>query len=603
MVMKDNVPSIAVAGIGYWGKNLVRNYAQLGALKAICDTNKELLAECLGKNPGVEGCTDFSDILRHDDIKGVCIATPAETHYAMACDALLAGKHVYLEKPFVLYESEAFDLIDLAKKQDRILMVGHLLQYHPVFVRLKELAANGELGRINYIYSHRLNLGKIRREENSLWSFAPHDISMILSLAGEVPEAVLSTGGNYLHQKIADVTTTHLEFPSGLKAHIFVSWLHPFKEQKLVVVGDRKMAVFDDTQAWPDKLLFYPHKISWHNHVPVPTKGEPERQDIPQSEPLAQECEHFLECITKGLQPITDGNEGLRVLQVLNASQSSLNRSGCKIYLDKKEQLSPEITTVAPLKMPLKAQTKTEGKLYFAHSTAIIDEGAQIGKGTRIWHFSHVLSGASIGERCSFGQNVTVAGGTIIGNNVKVQNNVSVYEGTTIEDDVFLGPSCVLTNVTNPRSQVVRRSLYEKTLIRRGATIGANATVICGVTIGRYAFVGAGAVVTKDVPDYALVLGSPARQCGWMSRHGHRLNNPDKDGVMVCPESRLRYMETDLGDLRCLDLDENVALPEALAVGAIDYHEWKKAEKAKAAFSKGSNKKHSHEISPRSCSD
>ena len=355
--------------------------------------NKEVLAEIQGKNPNVEGYTDFSELLRRDDIEGICIATPAETHYALACDALLAGKHVYLEKPFVLHESEAYDLIALAKKQDRILMVGHLLQYHPVFVRLKELAADGELGRINYIYSHRLNLGKIRREENSLWSFAPHDISMILSIAGEEPEAILSTGGNYLHQKIADVTTTHLEFPSGLKAHIFVSWLHPFKEQKLVVVGDRKMAVFDDTQAWSDKLLLYPHKINWHNHVPVPTKGEPERLEIPQGEPLAQECMHFLECITKGLQPITDGNEGLQVLKVLNASQGSLNRNGCKVALNQNIPPSSDITTVVPLKAPVKAQAKTEDKLYFAHPSAIIDDGAQIGKGTKIWHFSHVLSG------------------------------------------------------------------------------------------------------------------------------------------------------------------------------------------------------------------
>src|SRR5512137_2474345 len=182
---------------------------------------------------------------------------------------------------------------------------------------------------------------------------------------------------------------------------------------------------------------------------------------------------------------------------------------------------------------------------YFVHESSYVDEGAEIGSGTKIWHFSHVLSGAKIGERCSFGQNVSVAGGTLIGNNVKVQNNVSIYEGTIIEDDVFLGPSCVLTNVTNPRSQVVRRSLYEETLLRRGCSIGANATVVCGITVGRYAFVGAGAVVSKDVPDYALVVGVPARFAAWMSRHGHRLPAPDPSGVMTCPESGLRYRETE----------------------------------------------------------
>ena len=208
---------------------------------------------------------------------------------------------------------------------------------------------------------------------------------------------------------------------------------------------------------------------------------------------------------------------------------------------------------------------------YFVHESSYVDEGAEIGKDTKIWHFSHVLSGAKIGERCSFGQNCCVSPGVIIGDNVKVQNNVSIYEGTIIEDDVFLGPSCVLTNVTNPRSQVLRRALYEKTLFRRGCSIGANATVVCGITVGRYAFIAAGAVVVKDVPDYALMVGVPARQRGWMSRHGHILNNPDADGVLTCPESGLRYQELESGTLRCLDLDEEAPLPEDLAVGTVVY--------------------------------
>ncbi len=215
---------------------------------------------------------------------------------------------------------------------------------------------------------------------------------------------------------------------------------------------------------------------------------------------------------------------------------------------------------------------------YFVHHSSYVDEGARIGAGTKLWHFCHVMAGAVIGERCSFGQNCSIAGGTVIGNNVKVQNNVSIYEGTVIEDDVFLGPSCVLTNVTNPRSQVVRRSLYEQTVIRRGATIGANATVVCGIMVGRYAFVGAGALVAKDVPDYALMLGVPARQAGWMSRHGHRLAKRSADGIMVCPESGLRYQEAEPGVLRCLDLDEDAPLPAALAVGKVDYDSLKAQE-------------------------
>ena len=211
---------------------------------------------------------------------------------------------------------------------------------------------------------------------------------------------------------------------------------------------------------------------------------------------------------------------------------------------------------------------------YFVHESSYVDDGAEIGDGTKIWHFSHILSGAKIGKSCSFGQNVSVSGGVIIGDNVKVQNNVSIYEGTIIEDDVFLGPSCVLTNVTNPRSQVLRKSLYEKTLLRRGCSIGANATVVCGITIGRYAFVAAGAVVTGDVSDYALMVGVPARQAGWMSRHGHRLSVPDEEGIYRCPESGYRYQECS-GALSCLDLDEDSQLPTDLATGSKSYDEFK----------------------------
>lgn len=211
---------------------------------------------------------------------------------------------------------------------------------------------------------------------------------------------------------------------------------------------------------------------------------------------------------------------------------------------------------------------------YFVHSSSFVDDGAEIGEGTRIWHFSHVMSGARIGSGCNLGQNVMIASDVVLGDNVKIQNNVSVYGGTTIEDDVFLGPSCVLTNVTNPRSQVNRQALYEPTLIRRGATIGANATVVCGITIGRYAFIAAGTVIAKDVPDYALIMGVPGRQTGWMSRHGHRLENSGSDGIMLCPESRFRYHLA--GDrLRCLDLDEDAPLPPTLATGTKIYDKFK----------------------------
>ncbi len=397
------------------------------------------------------------------------------------------------------------------------LMVGHLLQYHPVFIRLREMARAGELGRINYIYSHRLNLGKIRREENILWSFAPHDISMILALAGEEPESVSATGGFYLHKKIADVTTTHIEFPSGLGAHIFVSWLHPFKVQQLVVVGERKMAVFDDTQPWEDKLLLYPHKINWQNNIPVPSKAEAERLDIPRAEPLKMECMHFLECMANGQRPSTDGAEGLRVLRILNAAQRSLDQDGEKIILAQRRKDAES----------LEGRSDGEGGMgdYFAHETAVIDDGCRIGNGTKIWHFSHVLGNCRIGENCNIGQNVVIGPDVSIGKGCKIQNNVSVFKGVTLEDGVFCGPSMVFTNIYNPRAEIRKMDQVRPTLVKHGATLGANCTIVCGTTIGEYGFVGAGAVVTRNVPDHGLMLGNPDRRVGWMCQCGERLTD------------------------------------------------------------------------------
>ncbi len=215
---------------------------------------------------------------------------------------------------------------------------------------------------------------------------------------------------------------------------------------------------------------------------------------------------------------------------------------------------------------------------YFKHESAFVDDGCEIGDGTKIWHFCHVQTGACIGRNCVLGQNVNIGNDVILGNSVKVQNNVSIYTGTVVEDYVFLGPSCVLTNVTNPRSEVTRHSLYEKTLLRRGCTVGANATIVCGITIGRFAFVGAGAVITADIPDYALMVGVPARRVGWMSRHGLPLRNPDSKGVFVCPESGLRYQETTLDVLRCVDLDEEGPLPPEMAQGTRHYDDIVRAE-------------------------
>jgi len=543
--------NVAVVGVGYWGKNLVRNFHELGSLAALCDADPSLEERYKGQYSGVIFFTDYKSVLADPSIKAVALATPAVTHYEMAKAALLAGKDVLVEKPLAIDVKHGEELVQLAEAKGRVLMVGHILRYHPAILKLQQLIHEGTLGKINYLYSNRLNIGKIRTEENILWSFAPHDISVMLSLLNEMPTRVSCRGGAYLNHDVSDVTLSHFSFASGVQAHIFVSWLHPVKEQKLVVVGSQKMAVFDDTAE--NKLVLYPHRVEWRNRIPTAVKANAETVELEDREPLRAECQHFLDCVESRKTPVSCGAEGLRVLRVLDACQRAIKNGDIEV--------EPAIEKKAPE--------------YFVHESAYADQGAEIGAGTKIWHFAHVMKGAAIGKRCVIGQNVNVDGGTVIGNNVKIQNNVSVYTGTIIEDDVFLGPSCVLTNVSNPRSQVNRHSLYETTHLRRGCSVGANATIVCGVTIGRYAFVGAGSVVTKSVPDFALVVGNPARQVGWMSRHGHRLENPDSDGVMRCPESGYRYKEVEPGVLRCLDLDEESPLPTDLSVGTKSYRQFK----------------------------
>ncbi|MFN8611079.1 MAG: Gfo/Idh/MocA family oxidoreductase [Vulcanimicrobiota bacterium] len=545
-------PKVAVAGTGYWGQNLVRNYQALGALKTVCDINETALDAVRFAYPEVLVTPRFAEVLEAPDIQGVVIATPPAMHYSFAREALESGKDVYVEKPLTLQVEHAQELVELAREKERLLMVGHLLHYHPAFIKLKEIVASGQLGKLQYVYSNRLSLGRVRREENSLWSFAPHDISMLLALTQAMPERVSAFGANVLQETVADVTNTFLQFPGGVCGHIFVSWLHPFKEHKLIVVAEKGMAVFEDTQPWESKLALYPHLVRWEGDIPVPEKSAVQYVELEPQEPLAAECRHFLHCLETRTQPVTDGEEGLRVLKVLDLAQHSLQN-----------QSLPQLMS------PVEPD-------YFVHETAWVDQPCTIGSGTKIWHFSHVLKGARLGRECNLGQNVSIANDVVLGDNVKIQNNVSVYTGTTIEDNVFLGPSAVFTNITNPRAEVVRRGLYEKTLIRRGASIGANATIVCGITIGRYAFVAAGAVVAKDVPDYALMVGVPARQTGWVSRHGHQLE-ADAQGLMRCPESGLTY-RLEEGRLRCLEIDEEAPLPSKMRVGTRSYDSLKQRD-------------------------
>jgi UDP-2-acetamido-3-amino-2,3-dideoxy-glucuronate N-acetyltransferase len=504
--METNERFIGLIGLGYWGRNILRNLYDLGALRSACDTNPETISERRGKFPGLKYTASYGEMLSDREIKAIAIATPAVTHYELVKLALNAGKDVFVEKPLALTIKEGKDLVEIAEKEGRILMVGHILQYHPAVLKLKDLISSGELGKVQYIYSNRLNIGKLRTEENILWSFAPHDISVILMLIGEEPVRVEAFGGYYLNRGIYDTTLTTLDFKNGVKGHIFVSWLHPYKEQKLIIVGSKAMAVFDDVSE--EKLSIYPHRIEWMDgKMPVTRKADSQVVPVERKEPLGEELKHFIECVQKRNQPRTDGREGLKVLNILTLAE---------------EHLLVEDRTPA---------RDEKADPYFVHESSYIDGDVEIGQGTKIWHYCHVSKGSSIGKNCVIGQNVMIGDDVKIGDRCKIQNNVSVFKGVVLEDEVFCGPSCVFTNVYNPRAFVERKHEFRKTLVKKGATIGANATIVCGATVGKYAMIGSGAVIKADVLDYAVVAGVPAHQIGWACKCGTTLKFNDNHAV------------------------------------------------------------------------
>lgn len=526
---------LAVIGCGRWGLNHLRTALQIFGkeVKYACDIDpaKQETVQNLttslktASSPQIRFTTDIRDILNDPGVNAAILATPAETHYPLAKSLLESGKHLLVEKPLALFSYQARELEQLAAKQRRILMVGHLLLFHPAIRKIKQMIQEGTLGKLQYVYSNRLNLGTVRKEENILWSFAPHDISVLQYFIGKDPLEIDAKGGIFLQPGIHDVTLTTLTYPDNIQAHIHVSWLHPFKEHRLVVIGDRSMVVFEDTRP-ADKLALYPKGIDWIKGQPIPRDEGFQAVEYENTPPLQAELAHFRECVLKGTAPLTGGSNGTKVLEILEQAQAKL------------EKHDHELPPAPPVEEP---SAKAN---YFVHDTARLDEGCEVGEGTKIWHFSHVQSGAKIGKKCSLGQNVNVGNNVRIGNFVKIQNNVSVYEGVELEDYVFCGPSMVFTNILNPRSEFPQRGaeFYLKTLVRYGASIGANATIVCGRTIGRFAFVGAGAVVTKDVPEYALVVGNPARIAGWMCRCGTRLEF--KKDHAICGKCSREYHKT-----------------------------------------------------------
>jgi len=329
----STTPQIALVGCGYWGKNLCRNFHALGALSSVVDATENGQTTARSIAPDTQISDSLDDVLKNNQIQGVALATPAETHAGLAVQAMQAGKDVFVEKPMALTLEDAEKMKKVAEETGRILMVGHLLEYHPAVLKLREMIASGEVGKINYIYSNRLNFGKVRTEENALWSFAPHDVAVILRLFGQAPMEVSACGGSYLTSGIADTTMSNISFSDDSRAHIFVCWLHPFKEQRLVVVGDQKMAVFNDVAPFGEKLQLYPQNVEFDGLIPVLKKEDAEFVEHANTEPLREECCHFLDCIQSRKQPLTNAQSGIDVLRVLYACQQSIEQNGAPVSL------------------------------------------------------------------------------------------------------------------------------------------------------------------------------------------------------------------------------------------------------------------------------
>ena len=500
--------NIAVIGGGYWGKNLIRDFNKLEALHTVCDINEEALEEYREKYPEVKTTNRYEDIIGNEDIKGVCIALPAHMHYEYVKKFLLGGKHVYVEKPFTLNVKNAEELVKLAAEVKKKLMVGHLLQYHPSICVIKDMIKNKDyIGEIKHISTVRQSLGIYRTFENVLWSFGVHDISVILSLCNDkLPNTRVScTGSSIITEGIHDIVHCNMDY-GDKQITLSVSWLSPEKKQTMTIVGTKGILHFDDVKK---EIKLNRNHIEWEGSIPKANKNsEIMKTSDDVLTPLTYECLEFTHCIDNDRKPRTDGEEGLRVIKVLTALQESLDNDGIKVKLFTDEN---------------SIGVEEGGEMgYYVHPTATVDEGAEVGEGTKIWHYSHVCAGARIGKNCTVGQNVYIGGDAKLGDNCKVQNNVSVYDGVEAGDNVFFGPSCVLTNDINPRCRYSKNGNYMKTILADGVTLGANCTIVCGNSIGCDAMVGAGAVVCKDVAANALVVGNPARRIGSVDATGSR---------------------------------------------------------------------------------
>ena len=532
---------IIVVGAGKWGSNIIKTVYDLGHLRAIVESDKTTFQNAQQKFESFRNISWHSTL--HQAIisipkASVIIATPPRTHYQLAQTALMAGRHVFVEKPLCQKSQDSKSLVCLASTRRCILMVDHLLRYNAPHRILHRLIQAGFVGKVNRVRMTRLNFGTVRTHENVLWSLSPHDVSVLLGIMDDqLPEAISANGQKIVSSDIEDHATVTLHFKRNVIAQIEASWLHPEKERRTFVYGNDGVLILNEHITNPNQknlegyrwsatkkedgsaILIEKSEADLMKYLRENELPENVEENDEQKPPLECAIKHFTRCISQGIEPITDGNEGHRVVTVLEAASASLAKKGELVSVPNREVYNIMI-----------------------HETAIVEPKAKLGKGTKVWHFSHIMDGAVLGNSCNIGQNVYIGGKAKLGCNVKVQNNVSIYDAVTIDDDVFLGPSCVLTNVKTPRSHVNRKNMYQPTVIGKGATVGANATIVCGVTLGEYCFVGAGSVVTKNILPYALVYGNPATQKGWVSKTGANLkplSSKKCEGLerFKCPES------------------------------------------------------------------
>jgi len=515
-----NIPEckLALVGFGRWGRNHARVLNELSALALICDSDPSRLAEARSSYPGVATVSTLADVA-NSDVDGVVVATPAPTHAEAALLLLEHSKHVFVEKPLALTLAEGAKVVAFAEQTGRVLQVGHILEYHPVRAQIFELLESGTLGRLLSARLVRTNLGTIRDAEDVLFSFAPHDIAFALALAGRLPASVTAAGFDLLDRQMADTGTLVLDFdgPAKFKVQICVSWLEPKKEHRSLLVGSDGMLEWNDTKGHRSLTLFRT-ELDRASGVPAARLVGTEEIPLRDGEPLKLELVDFILAIKDGTVPRADARSGLDVLTVLEACRKSI-KEGRKIMVEELE------------------------RDYFAHESAEVHPTAQVGAGSMIWHNCHIMKNSVIGRDVILGQNCFVAADVRIGDGTRVQNNVSVYAGVELAEDVFVGPSAVFTNVRYPRAFVSRKTEFEKTTVGRGATVGANATVVCGTTIGEFGFVAAGAVVTRDVPPHTLVEGVPAVRSGFMCRCGERLEFVDV-GDTACRRCGLEYRKS-----------------------------------------------------------